>query len=219
MQRSRLPLLVALVTFGLSLLSGLYAYNRTLRTVPALIVTNDVAPGTALTEKMVQVIRVPAGNLPPKALFGPGQIVGAFAVSQIYQDHILTAREITDRAPNREAATTLTPAQRIISVPVKSDAALGGALRPGDIVDVAAAWPGTEAKPGGVDLIAAGVQVVDLRNAAGQSTHSEKENETSINGVPTTVLLVVNGQQARSLVATVESKGAIYLWLVGRDHK
>lgn len=197
MQRSSLPLTLALVTFALALLSGGYTYNQVLRTVPALVAVHDVAAGTELTPAMVKVIRVPAGGRPARSLFGPGQIVGKYAAVPLFADGVLTERHVTTEPPAKDATAALTPDHRIVSVPVKPVAALGGAVKPGDLVEVVAAWPGQEGKPGPVEVLATAIRVVDHRNTA--------------------VLLQVSNQQARALVAAVESKAAIYLWLTGRD--
>lgn len=221
MQRSRVPLVLALVTFGLSLVSGTYAYHTMLRTVPVLTAVADIPAGAELKPDMVQVVRVPAGGRPVQALFGPGQVVGKYAAVPVLAEQTLTTRHLAEQAPLADPmAAALAPGERIVSVPVKSDAVLGGAMRPGDLVDVAAAWPGQDGKPGPVEVLATGVRVIDLRNAAGQSTQATSGDEsTPESAVPSAVLLQVSGQQARSLVGAVESKAAIYLWLVGREQK
>ncbi|HYG57552.1 MAG TPA: Flp pilus assembly protein CpaB [Symbiobacteriaceae bacterium] len=216
MQPSRLPLKLALAAFGLALVSGAWVWGKVIRTVPALVAVHDVAPGTEVTGEMVRVIRVPAGGTPPLALYGPGQVTGMYASVPIFQDHILTARHLTADPPAADAMSTLAPGQRVVSVPVRPEAVLGGALKPGDLVDVAAAWPGPEGKPGPVEVLVTGVRVADLRNSAGRSI--DKLSDDAIDGaVPTAALLVVDAAQARTLVGAVESRATIYLWLVGRD--
>ncbi len=220
MQRSSLPLTLALVTFALALLSGGYAYNQLLRTVPALVAVQDLPAGTELTPDMVRVIRVPAGGRPPRALFGPGQIAGKYAEVPLFAEQVITERHVTGEPPVKDALSALSPGHRIVSVPVKPEAALGGALHPGDLVDVVAAWPGQDGKPGPVEVLATGIRVVDLRNNAGASTSATPaEQDSRTSAVPTAVLLQVANQQARTLVSAVESKAAIYLWLAGRDAK
>lgn len=220
MQRSSLPLTLALVTFALALLSGGYAYNQILRTQPALVAVRDVPAGAELAPDMVKVIRIPAGGRPPRSLFGPGQITGKYAGVALFADQVITERHITEEPPIKDALTALPAGHRIVSVPVRPEAALGGAMHPGDLVDVVAAWPGQEGKPGAVEVLATSIRVVDLRNSTGLSTAASTGDETGReSGVPTAVLLQLNAQQARSVVAAVESKAAIYLWLSGRGAK
>ncbi len=218
MQRSRTPLYLALITFVLALIAGGYAYNQFLRTVPALIAVQDVPAGAELTREVVRVIRVPAGGTPPQALFGPGQITGMYAAVPLFADQIITARHITDRPPEVRGFGDLRPGQRIISVPVRAEAVLGGALRPGDLVDVVAAWSGDREQPAQVQMLAAAVRVVDVRNAAARSIDAAAAEFGPDGAVPSSVLLQVSGEQAQSLVAAVESKATLYLWLAGRDH-
>jgi pilus assembly protein CpaB len=215
MQPSRLPLLLALVTFALSALSGAYAYDRYLQTVPALVAARDVPAGTALTDAMVRVVRMPAGGTPPHALYGPGQIAGMYSAMPLLEGHVLSARQVTAERPEQDPLGALGQGQRVISVPVKPEAVLGGALRPGDTVDVAAAAPGADGKRGPVDVLMSGVRVVELRNGAGQPVGAGKD-QGALDATPASVLLLVSPEQAKTLVGAVESRATIYLWLAGR---
>jgi len=235
MQRSRLPLTLALVTFALTLLAGGYAYSNLFRTVSALVAVRDLPAGTELTPDLVRVIAVPAGGRPAQALYGPGQIAGLYAAVPLFAEEVLTARHVTTQQPRLDPIAAVGPGQRVISVPVKSEGALGGAMHPGDVVDVVAAWPGPEGKLGPVEIVATAVHVVDLRNSAGESTRTGTAGGEAVVGglgaggesgsgglgpdsaVPTAVLLLVSPQQARQVVGAVEGKAAIYLWLTGRE--
>jgi Flp pilus assembly protein CpaB len=219
MQRSRLPLTLALVAFALTLVSGAYAYNQLLRTVPVLVASQDIPVGAELVPEMVWIERVPAGGRPDRALFGPGQVSGKYAAVPLFAGELLTDRHVTADKPRQDPLAAAGKEQRVVSVPVKAEAVLGGALRPGDTVDVTAAWPGQDGKPGAVETLAAGVRVVDVRNAAAASTLDAKDSAGPEGAVPTSVLLLVNVQQGRVMVGAVESKATLYLWLAGRDAK
>lgn len=214
MQRSRWPLILAAVTFVLALFSGIYTYTILLQTVPILIAVGDLPAGTLLRSDMVKVRYIPAGGRPTGALIGPGQAVGHFAALPILAHQVLTDRQLSDQPPARDPLTGIVESQRVVSVPVRAEAALGGALAPGDRVDVAAAWPG-ENRPGPVEVLASGVTVVDLRNRAGESTLVPGGPPTD--PVPVTALLLVSSPQAHNLTAAAESNATLYLWLMGRD--
>lgn len=217
MQPSRLPLTLALATFVLALLSGGYAYSKVVRTVPVLVATRDIPAGSELSETLVEIVRVPAGAMPRQALYGLGQVAGQYAAVPLFASEMLTARHITSTPEtNAGRLTVLAPDERVVSIPVRPEAVLGGALRPGDVVDVAAAWPGPEGKPGDVQVLVSSVRVVDLRNSSGQSIQADGA-ETPGGTVPVTALLAVTSEQGRALVGSVESKATLYLWLVGRD--
>lgn len=221
MQPSRLPLTLALVTFVLAFLSGSYAYAKVVRTVPVVVAGQDIPAGAELTEALVRVVRIPAGGTPPHALVGPGQVAGKYAAVPLFADEMLTARHISDK-PTSDDGLALGPGQRVISVPVRPEAVLGGALRPGDVVDVAAGWPGQDGKPGTAEVLVTNVKVVDLRNSAGQPIKASTSTSTDAgfdSAVPVSVLLSVNSNQGKALVSAVESKATLYLWLVGRDVK
>ncbi|MDF2630113.1 MAG: Flp pilus assembly protein CpaB [Symbiobacteriaceae bacterium] len=215
MQPSRLPLTLALVTFVLALLSGGYAYSRIIRTVPVLVAAQDIPAGSELRETMVEIIRVPAGAMPRQALYGLGQVAGQYAAVPLFASEMLTARHITSSPEANSGLVALAPEERVVSIPVRPEAVLGGALRPGDVVDVAAAWPG-EGKPGNVQVLVSSVRVVDLRNSSGQPIQADG-GETPGGAIPATALLAVTAEQGRALVGSVESKASLYLWLVGRD--
>ena len=174
MQPARLPLTLALATFVLALLSGGYAYSKIVRTVPVLVAVRDIPAGSELRENLVEIIRVPAGAMPRQALYGLGQVAGQYAAVPLFESEMLTARHITS-SPEANAGqlAVLGPDERVVSIPVRPEAVLGGALRPGDVVDVAAAWPGPEGKPGDVQVLVSKVRVVDLRNSSGQSIQTE----------------------------------------------
>lgn len=216
MQWSRWPLVMAALTFGLALFSGIYAYTMLLQTVPVLIVVGDLPAGTLLRPDMVKVRYIPAGGRSPGALIGPGQAVGHFAALPLLAHQVLTDRHLLDQPPARDPLTGIVENQRVVSVPVRADAALGGALAPGDRVDVAAAWPG-ENRPGLVEVLASGVTVVDLRNRAGESTLAIGGPPTD--PVPVTALLLVSSPQAHNLSAAAESRATLYLWLMGREQR
>jgi len=211
MQPSRLPLTLALITFALAFLTGSYAYARVIRTVPALVAQRDIPAGSALREDLFEVIRVPAGGTPPQALYGPGQVAGKYAAVPLFKQEIISARHLSAEPPMSETIEPA-PGERVVSIPVKPEAVLSGALRPGDLVDVAAAYPGPEGKPGPVEVLVTGARVVDLRDGSGQSTRAD-------GAIPASALLAVTSNQARALVGAVEAKASLYLWLMGRDAK
>lgn len=219
MQRSRLPVMVALVAFCLTLVSGAYTYNRLFRTVPALVVVQDVPQGAELSADLVRVVRLPAGGRPDQALFGPGQVAGMYAAVPLFADELLTGRHITAAQPARDALAEIGKGQRIVSVPVKPEAVLGGALRPGDLVDVTVAWPAHDGKPAVVETLVTNIRVIDLRNAAATSAVRPQDTADAESAVPTSVLLLIDTASAKSLVTAVESNAAVYLWLAGRERR
>ena len=208
MQRSRLPLTLALIAFGLALIAGGYAYNRLLKTVPALILVQDVAPGTELTPHMVEVIRIPAGGVPPRALYGPGQITGQYARYQLLADQILTTRHLSSEPPIQDPLRSLGRDERAVAIPLRPEAVAAGSVKAGDLVDLAAAWPGPEGKPGPVTVLAPGARVLDLRDSSGKPV--------SAGGKPAAAIVAVSAAQATSLTGAMESNAAIHIWLAGR---
>lgn len=192
MQPSRVPFWLALVAFGLSMASGSVLYSRYIRTVPALVAAADIPAGAPLSEGLVKVVQVPAGGTPPGALWGPGQVAGRYAAVPLFRDHILSQRHISDQP---DPVGTLPKGQRIMAVPVREETLPAGLLRRGDLVDVAVAWPGPQGAPGPVEVLVAGVMVVEP-------------------GAPAVVS--VNEEQARLLIRALEAKASLYFWLAER---
>ncbi|HLO04376.1 MAG TPA: RcpC/CpaB family pilus assembly protein [Symbiobacteriaceae bacterium] len=204
MQRSRLPLTLALLTFVIALVAGLWVYQRYLKTVPVLVPTQDIAAGAEIGAGQVRVVRVPAGQRPLQALWGPGQAVGKRAAVPLFVDQFLSERHVTNAALPFTPGGTPPDGKRLIALPVKAAGALGGALKPGDLVEVAAAWSGPEGRPGPVSVLASGIPVVEVRISGPESAGSY------------TVLLLATPEQAKALVGAVESNASIWCWLVGR---
>jgi Flp pilus assembly protein CpaB len=204
MQRSRLPLTLALLTFVIALVAGLWVYQRFFKTVPVLVPTRDLAAGAEIAADAVRVVRVPAGQRPPQALWGPGQAVGKRAAVPLFVDQFLSERHVTNVALPFTPGAAPPEGKRLIALPVKAAGALGGSLKPGDLVEVAAAWAGPEGKPGPVSVLASGVPVVEVRTSGPDSAGNY------------TVLLLATPEQAKALVGAVESKASLWCWLVGR---
>lgn len=204
MQRSRLPLTLAALTFLVALVAGLWVHQRYLKTVPILVPTQDIEAGAEIAAAQVHVVRVPAGQRPPQALWGPGQAVGKRAAVPLFRDQFLSERHVTTTALPFTPGAAPPEGKRLVAIPVKAAGALGGALKPGDLVEVAAAWSGPEGKPGPVSVLASGVPIVELRSSGPESAASY------------TVLLLATPEQAQALVGAVESKGSLWCWLIGR---
>lgn len=191
-QPSRVPFWLALVAFGLAMATGSVYYSRYIQTVPALVAAADIPAGAPLSEGLVKVVRVPAGGTPPGALWGPGQVAGRYAAVPLFRDHILSHRHLSDQP---DPLGKLTPGQRLMAVPVREGTLPAGLLRPGDTVDVAVAWQGPNGAPGPVEVLVAGVRVVEP-------------------GAPAVVS--VNEEQARLLIRALEAKASLYFWLAER---
>ncbi|MDP9021693.1 MAG: Flp pilus assembly protein CpaB [Actinomycetota bacterium] len=115
----------------------------------AAVAANDLLPGQALTSDALTFTDVEVGDDVANSLIGPhdgDELVGSVLVNHIAAGELITRTDL--RAP--AAASGL----RAMSVPLDAAHAVGGALRPGDRVDV------IEVRDGIARYIAVSVEVL-----------------------------------------------------------
>jgi pilus assembly protein CpaB len=214
----RTPLILAAIAFLLSLGAGWYAWQTRFRTEEAVVAVRDLPAGHRLSPGDVERRLLPAGGRPAGSVTHSGQLAGKYTAYPLLKDQVLTLRHLAETPPTATLAERLPPGQRVVSVSVRPETVLGGALAPGDTVDLLVAWPADgEKQTVRVETLAAGLTVVDIRNQSGLSTR-EKPEYGSPGAVPHAVLLRVSPSQAQRLIAAAETKGAsLYLLLAGAE--
>lgn len=148
-------------------------------TRPVVVATADLSRGTTLSGAMLRTMEVPDAYRPPGALSRPGDAAGRTLVADVAAGEAITATRLARGGP----LAALVPAGlRAVPIAVPLHA---GALRPGDRVDVLAAFA---VGRGYAETVVAGAEV--LRVLAG----SEPAAGT------VTVLLLVGPDDAERLV-------------------
>lgn len=240
----RAPLVLAAAAFAAALVLGARTWQAHFRTEPVLRVTREVPAGAPLDPSAVEVVAVPLGARPPGALASPSQVQGRWARVTLVPGEYLLEGHTTPVPPPRLLAQRTAPGARVLSIPVRPEAALQGALRAGDRVDAYAAFP---AGQGGPRLLAAGVRVMDVRSADGASIGGGDPAEGGgvtaeweaggsagaagpgrplgaaagtwpdrpARAVPAAVLLEVTPEQAVALLEALAARAEIYLALAG----
>jgi len=163
----------------LSAAAGLFYYSQT-RLVPAVVATTDLKVGAQIQDSDVAIRRVSPGSVPTGTYGDLGLAIGRFVSFPILRDQYIGARAVaTSRSADLLAGGLDIPkGYRIISLPIVPSSAVGGSLKPGDLVDVIAI-PGSNKASGLLDqssaapmVIGTHVMVLGLRTDQGRpSTH------------------------------------------------
>ena len=98
--------------------------------------TQDVAAGTKLEEKMLEIATIPAESVPDGASSTLESFLNRYASSQLYEGDILTSAKVRDTLVDPVAAAAA-KGKQLVSVTVPSlSAGVSGTLRPGDVVSI-----------------------------------------------------------------------------------
>src|SRR5205823_13788747 len=130
----------------LSGIAGLFYYLQT-RQATAVVAARDLTVGTRIQVSDISLRQVNPASLSHEVLKTLDQVVGQVVAVPILEGQFLDARQV---APARNAAMLgsgldMPSGYRIIGLPIAPAAAVGGALKPGDRVDVMAIAGGTKA--------------------------------------------------------------------------
>ncbi len=213
MQLPRTPLILAAITFVLAVTAGTSQWQAHFRIVPILRVRIGVPAGQPVPPASLEVVHVPAGGRPEGAVTAIGSLAGRWTRVPLVPGETLLESHLTTDPPRLELADRLQPGRMALSIPVRSEAALQGALRPGDLVDVWSAFPATDANLEQVRVLAVRLRVMDVRNAEG--ARAEPAADLPGRAVPAAVLLEVGPDQATVILTALTAGGEIYLLLSG----
>ncbi|HEV3230749.1 MAG TPA: Flp pilus assembly protein CpaB [Candidatus Dormibacteraeota bacterium] len=154
----------------LSLAAGAIYYAGT-REATVVVARGDLRPGAQLTETALAVRRVSPAAIPPGTASSLDEVLGRYVAWPVLDGQYLPLRALArDRAALISADLQVPPGYHAISLAVSAADAVGGAVRPGDHVDVLAVArnqaPG--ASPAPAALLGSHVLVLGLRTDTGQ---------------------------------------------------
>lgn len=155
---ARLPridarLAVGVVLIALSIVGGLRLSSREDRSIAVYVATSDLSPGHVLTRGDVEPSRLTASPAVIDGLLGTD---AGPPVGRVMRQPVAAGAVVPSGALGASA-----PAGRRVTVPMSADHALGGAIRPGDRVDVLATFSkGTETAR--TITVAANAEVVEV---------------------------------------------------------
>jgi Flp pilus assembly protein CpaB len=200
----------------LSAIAGLLYYSDT-RQSTAVVATRDLSVGTRIQDSDLVVRRVNPASVPAGVLKAVDQAVGQVVSSPILEGQFLDARQV---APSKNAhllATGLdTPAgYRIIGLPIAPAAAVGGALKPGDRVDVMAIPNPSKAatlaeEPAPVPvMIGKNVLVIGLRTDQGTPVDQADHGLNVGNSKPGSILLAISQTEESAYSSAIASSSFV----------
>lgn len=162
--------------FSIAVLSGWHVLGAADTGHGVWVAAADLPAGTKVTHQDLQVAEVDlAGEQLGHYLSDEVSIEGATLLSPLHAGELVPAAEV--------AETDRPAASRLMTIPISADHAVGGALRPGDRVDVfaslAAGQPGAR-----TTLLVAGAEVEDLVRAGGLVMDEESLSGVTIEVSP-----------------------------------
>ena len=107
-------------------------------TVAAVVATQDIAAGTKITDKMVQLKQVPQDAVIANPLSDAKTAVGQVARFPIAQGQQLSSTAIGQSVKSTALSYEIPPGKRAVTIPVGQDLSPAPLMVPGDFVDVLA---------------------------------------------------------------------------------
>jgi len=196
-----LAILIIILSFALAYY--LYDQNRQME-VPVAAV--DIEPLARIQQAMVTTRPLPRQAMTAHLLSRPEQVVDQFATQPILAGEPFDARKLVRDKPAQRSfgsGRVLAPGQVAFAVPLDLAGFVGGALRPGDYVNVIIV-PRLKDRPERGVMIMQQVRVLDVRTEQGQAA--------LIGAKPGAALLEVTSDQATALAVAVAT-GKVYLAL------
>lgn len=161
--KSLLPfLLAAAVGLAAALAAGRFHVqyvNAHKEMVQVVVPARDIPPYTVITEADLTTAPVPAGGEDPAAARSAPEVVGRLALYPLYKGEQVRRERLVDPSVVKD--------RQVISLGIDVARCVGGALQPGNLVDVW--WVNDPAVPGTWQLAASDAVVLDLKDSSGKS--------------------------------------------------
>lgn len=196
---------------GLALLlaaAAAWMYVSDGRQEKALVLARDVPAGQRLVEADVGYKAVARGALPPGALADPGAVIGMYARGPLPQGQYVVDRQLDANAGRALAESIFEPPVEwaLVALPISVEHALGGALSPGQKVDVYAV---AKRSAGPAEILAPGARLVDLRSLEGQSLALARPAGLDADEPIGSALLAVPRALLAGIIARIESSNFV----------
>ena len=160
---------IGLLLLALLLAAGAVAmYALDDRPERVLVLARDVPAGQRLSEADLAFRSTARGALPPGALSDPESAIGRHARGPLPRGQYLTGQQLAPSAWRAlaESAFPLPAGWSLLALPMEFEHALGGALSPGQKVDLYAVG---KRSAGPAEILVPGARLIDLRSPDGQS--------------------------------------------------
>lgn len=172
--------------------------------MPIVVAARDLPAFSTIRPSDLTKRMVPLGSVDPNTVQAESGLVGMQLLSPVYQGEAIRQERLATEEGLQQTPAGVSVAQRpgelLIGLHVDVVAVVGGALLPGDVVDVYVVPQGQEAQ-----LAAVAVRLVELRTQA--ATTYDPRGST---GSPTVAVVRVEEAQVRSLLSAA-AKGKLTL--------
>jgi len=134
--------IAASVVAGLVATFAIHRYVSIKTTIPVaatqqvIIAAGDIAPGTALSSRLVKNVAWPPKVIPPKSASSLGEIEGRVVMVPIPQGNPILFSMLAPEGTSAGLSGILPDGKRALTVKVDEVAGVGGFIHPGDHVDV-----------------------------------------------------------------------------------
>lgn len=216
--RTIIGIICMIAAVAITFAAGPLVNRMTADTTTVLRLTEDVNQGAQLTEEHLEEVKINTAALSPGILTEKEQIVGKYAVSNLFAGDCLTDSKISENADSAEDIFASLDGNKIaVSVPIDTFAAgLSGKLQNGDIISLIFVEQDTNETliPDQLQY----VKVITATTAGGIDKEDIIKNEDGSFEIPSTVTVLANNEQAL-LLAKYEAEGTIQAALVFRGEK
>jgi|FLYL01.1.fsa_nt_gi pilus assembly protein CpaB len=194
-----------------------------------VVAAQDIAPGTTITDGMLKLVQVPEDLVVAGAFEDASLVAGQKARVRILAGEQVASAKIGVQEEDEEGLSrVIQDGSRGIAVSIEQVTAVGGLLRPGDRVDVFAAFREEETDRITVRPLLRDIEVLAVAQTAQEPVPVPQEGEP-VQDLPTsgqvpedadenpdasTVTLSVTPEQARAIVCGQEA--GINVWLALR---
>jgi len=200
----RYLILSAVVGIAVALVCYLYLAPSGVE-VPVVLAADDIPSHVRIHKDMVRVEQVPASAVHPLSMGEVTSVVGKYARREILSgEQVLSATLVDAGGQAGGLAWQVDADYRAMSVPAAPSSAVGGAVRPGNLVDVVHYRESSVHGPAVGRILMSAVQVLQLRDGLGGIWDPESRE------APSTAVLAVTPREAESL-AYAMATGEIFL--------
>ena len=216
--RTIIGIICMIAAIAITFAAGPLVNRMTVHTAKVVRLKNDVSQGAAISDSDLEAVDLNTSAVPSGALTDPTQIIGKYAVSNLYAGDFLFVYKLSDNADSAaDIFASLDGEKLAVSVPVANFAAgLSGKLQNGDIISLIFTDRDTDEAVLPAELQY--VKVITATTAGGIDKEDIIKNEDGSFDIPTTVTVLVNERQA-VLLAQYEAEGTLQAALVYRGEK
>ncbi len=216
--RTIIGIICMVVAMAITFLVAPFLSRMANDTVTVCCVSEDLKQGVQITEAHISTVEAKAESIPKGAIKLKSEIIGKYAVSNLYAGDVFTDSKLTKEANTAaDVFAVLDGKQVAISFTIDTFAAgLSGKLENGDIISILVTDKDSHATS--IPSALKYVRVVTTTTAGGIDKETVQPNDDGSYELPSTVTVLVTPEQA-NLIANYEENATMQAALVYRGDK